>query len=86
MRRAAGRRSASLGRPLSIRHAHALAETLPLTVHEPPIALPEATEIVQWHRSRATDPGLKWLIGQLAAQAEKIAAGPSSVGRAVEMA
>ena len=69
------------------RHADYFASYLPLTVQAPPIRLPEATEVVQWHRSRASDPGLKWLIEELAGEAEQLTAVPAALpDRAVELA
>ncbi|MDP9086119.1 MAG: LysR family transcriptional regulator, partial [Pseudomonadota bacterium] len=55
------------------RHAEYFAQFLPLTIHPSPIELPEVTEMVQWHKSRASDPGIKWLIEQLALHAQNIA-------------
>lgn len=55
------------------RHAEYFAQFLPLTIHPSPIELPDVTEMVQWHKSRASDPGIKWLIERLAIHAQNIA-------------
>lgn len=36
---------------------------LPLVVREPPFAMPEMSQVMQWHRYRTKDPGLAWLRG-----------------------
>lgn len=54
------------------RHAEYFARFLPLTIHEPPLALPTVVEEVQWHSLRKKDEGLQWLIGLLSAHAAKL--------------
>jgi LysR family nod box-dependent transcriptional activator len=44
------------------RLANHFAAKVPIKVFEPPIPLPEVREDAQWHSSRATDQGLKWLL------------------------
>jgi LysR family transcriptional regulator, nod-box dependent transcriptional activator len=47
------------------RHANWFARFVPITVHRPPIPLPNVVEELQWHSLRSSDPGLQWLIGLL---------------------
>lgn len=56
------------------RHAEFFARALPITIHKPPIALPDVVEAVQWHRSRDKDAGLRWLIDLLVDQAARFKA------------
>ncbi len=51
------------------RHAEYFASFLPLTIHQPPFALPNIVEELQWHRSRENDHGLQWLINLFSEQA-----------------
>ncbi|MEC3947867.1 LysR family transcriptional regulator [Sphingobium sp. HWE2-09] len=44
------------------RHAQWFARFLPLTVHRPPIDMPDVVEELQWHSLRNSDQGLQWLI------------------------
>jgi LysR family transcriptional regulator, nod-box dependent transcriptional activator len=54
------------------RHAEYFAQFLPLSIYAPPIALPNVTEEVQWHKVRGKDDGLQWLVGLLVERARKI--------------
>ena len=54
------------------RHAENFAKFLPLTIHTPPLPLPDVTEEVQWHKVRDKDDGLQWLIGLIRKQAKLI--------------
>jgi DNA-binding transcriptional LysR family regulator len=45
--------------------ARAFAELLPLTVREPPLALPGFAVSIRWHVRFDRDPGLSWLRGLL---------------------
>ena len=56
------------------RHAEYFAQSLPLTIHLPPLPLPDVTEEVQWHKVRDKDVGLQWLVGRLREQAKLISA------------
>jgi LysR family transcriptional regulator, nod-box dependent transcriptional activator len=53
-------------------HAEYFAKFLPLTIHRPPLPLPDVTEEVQWHKVRHKDDGLQWLIGLLREQAKLV--------------
>ncbi len=53
------------------RLAHHFAKQLPLALREPPFEIPAMREMVQYHAVREKDPGLQWLLGQIAAQAEQ---------------
>ena len=56
------------------RHAEYFFQFLPLTIHVPPLPLPDVTEEVQWHKVRDKDVGLQWLVGRLREQAMLISA------------
>lgn len=60
------------------RHAAWFAQSLPIIVHRPPIAMPNVIEEVQWHRLKSSDPGLQWLVGLLRDCAAKM--GPAGFG------
>jgi LysR family nod box-dependent transcriptional activator len=45
------------------RHAKRFARTQPITVHRPPIQMPNVTEELQWHTLKSSDQGLQWLVG-----------------------
>lgn len=47
------------------RLARALADKLPLRIAELPFAVPPMREMLQYHTTRAKDPGLSWLRGQI---------------------
>jgi len=55
------RRVATMHRRL----ATLLAASLPLRIHEHPLALPGIKEMVQWNSFSHRDPGLRWLIDTL---------------------
>lgn len=57
------------------RHAELFARSLPISVHAPPIPMPNVVEEVQWHSLRGSDPGLQWLIGLLRAHGSRLDAG-----------
>lgn len=38
---------------------------LPLKVLEPPVVLPQMTQVMQWHKYRTNDPGIVWLRAML---------------------
>ena len=54
---------ATLPRRLAIR----AAETLPITVYEPPVPLPTVDFSLYWHARSHEDPGHKWLRAKVAA-------------------
>jgi DNA-binding transcriptional LysR family regulator len=37
---------------------------------EPPLPTPRLTEVLQWHRYREDDPGVRWVREQIIALAE----------------
>ncbi len=47
------------------RLAHAYASRLPLTYASLPFDFPVMREMLQYHTTRAEDPGLRWLIGEI---------------------
>ena len=51
------------------RLARQAARHLPVTVHPPPLPLPEMQQAMQWHKYRSKDPGLIWLRGVFLAAA-----------------
>jgi hypothetical protein len=54
------------------RHAELFAQFLPLTIHEPPVAMPTVREEAQWHNFRAADDGLAWLLGLIREEAARM--------------
>ena len=54
------------------RHAEYFAGLLPITIHEPPIFLPTIQEDAQWHSLRSADEGLRWLVGLVQSEAQKM--------------
>lgn len=47
------------------RLAHAYASRLPLSYADLPFDFPVMREMLQYHTTRAEDPGLRWLIGEI---------------------
>jgi LysR family transcriptional regulator, nod-box dependent transcriptional activator len=43
------------------RLARCLAASLPITIQPVPLPMPQLEQAMQWHKYRATDPGLVWL-------------------------
>lgn len=56
------------------RLARAFQPLLPLTVVEPPFAVPVMREMIQYHRARADDAGLQWLLGRMIEAARECSA------------
>lgn len=54
------------------RHAEYFARMLPITVHKPPVHLPNVVEEAQWHSLRGSDEGIRWLVDLLSAEAAKL--------------
>jgi LysR family transcriptional regulator, nod-box dependent transcriptional activator len=54
------------------RHAAWFAQFMPITVHQPPISMPNVIEEMQWHSLKSSDPGLQWLRGLLKERAERM--------------
>ncbi len=54
------------------RQAEYFAKFLPLTIHTPPLPLPDIVEEVQWHKVRDKDEGIQWLIGLLSQHAANL--------------
>ena len=61
------------------RLATAMSEFLPIATSALPFAFPLMREVLQYHRSRTSDPGLRWLREQLLLSAEGPAAGGMGV-------
>ncbi len=53
------------------RHAELFSHILPIKVHPIPFDMPEAEFYMQWHESRDSDPGLRWLRSTLLSQVNK---------------
>lgn len=47
------------------RLARVMAAQLPITFAEPPFAFPAMQEMAQYHRTRAADAGVRWLIDEI---------------------
>ncbi|MBA2960486.1 MULTISPECIES: LysR family transcriptional regulator [Ramlibacter] len=47
---------------------------MPVRLLPPPIETPRLTEVLQWHRYRADDPGVQWVRDQIIAEAERMPA------------
>ena len=52
------------------RLAKQFVQAMPLMLLEPPLETPRLTEVLQWHRYREDDPGVRWVREQIVAQAE----------------
>lgn len=59
------------------RLARRLLPALPLVLLPVPFPLPELEQVMQWHRHRATDPGLMWLRQLMAQAAMELKTDPS---------
>jgi DNA-binding transcriptional LysR family regulator len=64
------RRIATVQTRLAIQFEQAMAVRL----YPPPLATPRLTEVLQWHRYRDEDPGVRWVREQIAEVAEKLPA------------
>jgi DNA-binding transcriptional LysR family regulator len=51
------------------RLAMQFAQAMPVQALEPPMETPRLTEVLQWHRYRADDPGVQWVREQVLAVA-----------------
>lgn len=60
------------------RHAEHFARLQPISIHQPPLPLPNVVEAVQWHSFRADDAGLKWLLELLTRRAAELDAAASA--------
>lgn len=54
------------------RHAELFSATYPIKTHPLPIEGPVVREVLQWHKLRQNDTGLRWLIGLLEAEAQAL--------------
>ncbi|MDN8614444.1 LysR family transcriptional regulator [Variovorax ginsengisoli] len=52
------------------RLAKQFVQSMPLALFEPPLETPRLTEVLQWHRYREDDPGVRWVREQIVALAE----------------
>jgi LysR family transcriptional regulator, nod-box dependent transcriptional activator len=61
------------------RHAMAIAQNMPIIIHEAPIAIPPIREAIQWHLSNNNDPAIRWFVEQAVLIArDGVAAVPAS--------
>ncbi|WP_225784362.1 LysR family transcriptional regulator [Xenophilus sp. Marseille-Q4582] len=51
---------------IQTRLAHQFVQAMPLRLLEPPFDAPRLTEVLQWHRYRDEDPGVRWVRAQIA--------------------
>jgi LysR family transcriptional regulator, nod-box dependent transcriptional activator len=65
---------------LHTRLARQYAAWLPLVLLEPPMAIDEMDQVVQWHKYRSQDPGLHWLRDLLHQAVEKMDADEAAAG------
>lgn len=54
------------------RHAELFAQMYPIRVHPLPVAGPRIQELMQWHMLKENDQGLRWLMGVIKEEAEKL--------------
>lgn len=52
---------------IQTRLAHQFVQAMPLRLLDPPFDAPRLTEVLQWHRYRNDDPGVRWVREQIAA-------------------
>ena len=51
------------------KHAELFAKIYPIRLHPLPIESPAVREVMQWHKLRENDPGLRWLMGLMEKEA-----------------
>lgn len=51
------------------RHAELFARIYPIQLHPLPIESPTVREVMQWHKLRENDPGLRWLMALIETEA-----------------
>ena len=51
------------------RLAHLMQRNFAITIVPPPVPIPPLVEMAQYHVTRSNDPGLRWLIDTIRAQA-----------------
>jgi len=54
---------------IQTRLAHQFVQGMPLRLLDPPFETPRLTEVLQWHRLRDDDPGVRWVREQIVAVA-----------------
>jgi len=54
------------------RLAQQFVQAMPVRLLEPPFETPRLTEVLQWHRVRDDDPGIRWVRDQILAVAETL--------------
>jgi LysR family nod box-dependent transcriptional activator len=54
------------------RLAKQFEQAMPIRLLEPPMETPRLTEVLQWHKYRADDPGVQWVRDQIVAVAETL--------------
>ncbi|PZQ77492.1 MAG: nodulation protein NfeD [Variovorax paradoxus] len=57
---------------IQTRLAQQFVQAMPLRLLEPPMPTPRLTEILQWHRLRDDDPGVRWVREQIQAVARQL--------------
>lgn len=60
------------------RLARLFEQGMPVRLFDPPMETPRLTEVLQWHRYRAEDPGVQWVREQIIAAAQQL---PAICGR-----
>ncbi len=56
------------------RMARQFEQAMPVRLYEPPMETPRLTEVLQWHKYRDEDPGVKWVRDQIVAVAQAMPA------------
>lgn len=59
---------------IQTRLAHQFVQAMPLRLLDPPFDAPRLTEVLQWHRYRDDDPGVRWVREQIAEVARSMPA------------
>ncbi|MFM2371202.1 MAG: hypothetical protein RIS85_924 [Pseudomonadota bacterium] len=54
------------------RHAEFFSAIHPIAIHPLPIKVPGVQEVLQWHKLRQNDSGLRWLMGLCMAEAQAL--------------
>jgi len=55
------------------RLAQLMSRNFAIALAPPPVSMPPLIEMAQYHMTRASDPGLRWLIDTIRAEAERAA-------------
>ena len=57
---------------IQTRLARQFEQVMDVRLHDPPMETPRLTEVLQWHRSRDGDPGVRWVREQIVAVAQAL--------------